>query len=243
MFVLIRYMEKRDIIIAIDGHSSTGKSTFAKEIASRYGLIYVDTGALYRGVTLFALRNGLINGTGVENPEKLYNLLQNVSLRFGQAAPGGKSELFLNGENIETQIRSLEVAGKVSIIAALKPVRDFVDFKLKEFGVTGGVVMDGRDIGTVVFPDADLKIFMTADPKVRAMRRYREMVTRGEDADFDDVLRNVIERDFMDENRENAPLRKAQDAVFLDNSNMTEEDQMVWIEKIISEKWKSLKKN
>ncbi|MDP3398826.1 MAG: (d)CMP kinase [Bacteroidales bacterium] len=243
MFVLIRYMGKRDIIIAIDGHSSTGKSSFAKEIASRYGLIYVDTGALYRGVTLFALRNGLINEMGVENPEKLHNQLGNVNLKFGQAARGANSELYLNGENIEAQIRSLEVAGKVSIVAAQKPVRDFVDSILKEFGVTGGVVMDGRDIGTVVFPDADLKIFMTADPKVRAMRRYREMVTRGEDANFDEVLKNVVERDFMDENRENAPLRRATDAIFLDNSNMTEEDQMVWIEKIISEKWKSLKKN
>lgn len=243
MFVLIRYMEKRDIIIAIDGHSSTGKSSFAKEIACMYGLVYVDTGALYRGVTLFALRNGLINETGVENHEKLYSQLSNVKLRFGQALHGSKSELYLNGENIETQIRSLEVAGKVSIVAALKPVRDFVDSILKEYGVTGGVVMDGRDIGTVVFPDADLKIFMTADPKVRAMRRYHEMVARGEDANLEDVLNNVIERDFMDENRENAPLRRAQDAIFLDNSNMTEDDQMVWIEKIISEKWKNLKKN
>lgn len=243
MFVLIRYMEKRDIIIAIDGHSSTGKSSFAKEIATRYGLIYVDTGALYRGVTLFALRNGLINENGVVSPEKLYNQLHNVKLRFGQAHHGSKSELYLNGENIEAQIRSLEVAGKVSIVAALKPVRDFVDAILKEYGVIGGVVMDGRDIGTVVFPDADLKIFMTADPKVRAMRRYREMVARGESANLDDVLKNVIERDYMDENRENAPLRRAPDAIFLDNSNMTEEDQMVWIEKIISEKWKSLKRN
>jgi cytidylate kinase len=243
MFVLIRYMEKRDIIIAIDGHSSTGKSSFAKEIASRYGLIYVDTGALYRGVTLFAIRSGLINNIGVTDPEMLYSQLHNVKLRFGQALHGSKGELYLNGESIETQIRSLEVAGKVSIVAALKPVRDFVDSILKEYGVTGGVVMDGRDIGTVVFPDADLKIFMTADPKVRAMRRYREMVARGEDANFEEVLKNVIERDFMDENRENAPLRRAQDAIFLDNSNMTEDDQMVWIEKIISEKWKNLKKN
>jgi cytidylate kinase len=237
MFVLITDMEKRGIIIAIDGHSSTGKSTFAKRIAARYGLVYVDTGALYRGVTLFAIRSGFISEAGEINGERLFKELPNLRLRFGQATGSSGSELLMNGRIIESEIRGLEVASKVSIVAALKPVRNYVDAILKEYGVTGGVVMDGRDIGTVVFPDADLKIFMTADPKVRAMRRYREMVARGEEANLDDVLKNVIERDYLDENRENAPLRRAEDAVFLDNSDMTEDDQMLWVEKLIEKRW------
>lgn len=237
MFVLITDMEKRDIIIAIDGHSSTGKSTFARQIAARYKLIYVDTGALYRGVTLHAIRKGYVGDSGLSDPESFIESLKDIKLTFIRNKRNTMSELYLNGRNIEKEIRGLEVAGKVSIVAALKPVRDFVDSILREYGVIKGVVMDGRDIGTVVFPDADLKIFMTADPKVRAMRRYREMVARGEEADLNDVLKNVIDRDYMDENRENAPLRRAEDAIFLDNSNMTEEDQLKWIEKIIEERW------
>lgn len=237
MFVYCIIMERRDIIIAVDGHSSTGKSTFAKKVAARYGLIYVDTGALYRGVTLAALRAGFGDNLLEIDVEKLSRELLRTDIRFLPTAQGGGSELHLNGENIEREIRTLEVAGRVSIFASIPAVREFVDSILKEYGKKRGVVMDGRDIGTVVFPDADLKIFMTADPQVRAMRRYREIIARGEEANYQDVLSNVIERDYMDENRETAPLRRAEDALFLDNSDMTQEDEMVWIEKIISQRW------
>jgi cytidylate kinase len=230
-------MEKRKIIIAIDGHSSTGKSTFAKAISKRYGLTYVDTGALYRGVTLAAIRDGVMAGSEGSGEEVLASLLQSLTLEFRPAGKNRASELYLNGENIENKIRSLEVAGHVSNIASRPAVRNFVDEMLRQYGVKGGVVMDGRDIGTVVFPDADLKIFMTADPAIRAKRRYDELASKGEKADYEEVLKNIIERDHMDETRETAPLRRASDAILLDNSSMTQEDQMKWIEKILEEKW------
>ncbi len=230
-------MIKRDIIIAVDGHSSTGKSTFAKAIAQKYGLIYVDTGALYRGVTLASVRGGITTFNDPSDIERLEILMSKTELTFKPTGEGGASELWLGDENIEREIRSLEISGKVSIYASLPSVRGYVDSILKGYGVRRGVVMDGRDIGTVVFPDADLKIFMTADARIRAQRRCNEMTLRGDEADFEEVLKNVNERDFMDENRESAPLRRADDALFLDNSYMTHEDQMVWIEKIISQKW------
>jgi len=240
MFVYCMSMKKGDIIIAVDGHSSTGKSTLARKIAAKYGLIYVDTGALYRGVTLAALRNGVSpEKTGSLIPE-LGELLDRCRFVFKNTGKSGESELYLNDENIEKEIRTLEVASRVSLFASIPRVREFVDAILRELGKTRGVVMDGRDIGTVVFPDADLKIFMTADPQVRARRRFLESEARGEKADFDEILRNVKERDFLDENRETAPLRRAEDALFLDNSNMTEEDEMIWIEKIITQRWGSL---
>ncbi len=237
MFVNCNIMNRRDIIIAVDGHSSTGKSTFAKKIAARYNLIYVDTGALYRGVTLAAMKAGFPDDLSKIDVVELKRELLNIEIGFSPAALGGGSELYLNGENIEREIRTLEVATRVSIFASIPAVREFVDSILKEYGKKRGVVMDGRDIGTVVFPDADLKIFMTADPQVRAMRRYKEIIARGEEANYEDVLLNVNERDYMDENRETAPLRRAKDALFLDNSDMTQEDEMVWIEKIISQRW------
>jgi len=237
MFVFCKSMIKREIIIAIDGHSSTGKSTFAKAIASKFGLIYVDTGALYRGVTLTAVREGITSFDNPSNKGQLEALLSNTDLIFKPSGKDGASELWLNGENIEREIRTLEVSGMVSIFASMPIVRNYVDSILKEYGKRRGVVMDGRDIGTVVFPDADLKIFMTADPRIRAQRRYQEMISRGEKADYQEVLDNVNERDFMDENREAAPLKRADDALFLDNSNMTHEDQMVWIEMILAQKW------
>ncbi len=237
MFVLYTSMDKRDIIIAIDGHSSTGKSTFAKAISKSYGLIYVDTGALYRGVTLVAARNNASNMESRHDIEKLSDILQNVSFEFLKTAPDGSGELHLNGENIEKEIRSLEIAQKVSEVASQPFVRDFVDSILKEYGTKRGVVMDGRDIGTVIFPDADLKIFMTADASIRARRRYNEILAKGGVADYQEVLENVTERDKMDETRETAPLKRAPDAILLDNSNMTQNDQMLWIEKILKEKW------
>lgn len=229
-------MEKKGLIIAIDGHSSTGKSTFAKAVAAEYGLIYVDTGALYRGVTLIAIREGIIESSGSVNINSLTESLSNKNLIFLPTGPGKSSELYIDGENVEKEIRSLEVASKVSIIAALPAVRDFVDSILREYGKKRGVVMDGRDIGTVVFPDADLKIFMTAQQQIRASRRYNQIINSGVEANYEEVLKNLADRDFLDENRETAPLKKAKDAVILDNSHMTEEDQLKWIKKIISEK-------
>lgn len=230
-------MNTPKIIIAIDGHSSTGKSSFAKVIAARLNLIFIDTGALYRGVTLFAIRNGIIDNAGNIDVDKLTISLSQIDLEFLNSGNGGASELYLNGDNIEREIRGIEVSSKVSLMASLPIVREFVDRMLHNFGKKRGVVMDGRDIGTVVFPDAEIKIFMTADAKVRAMRRYKEMVAKGEKADFDTVLKNVLERDHLDETRENAPLRRAPDAILLDNSNMTLEDQNIWMERLIKERW------
>lgn len=235
MFVNCIYTMKKEIIIAIDGHSSTGKSSFAKQIASKYQLIYVDTGALYRGVTLIAMRSGIDNLDNPSQLDRLMEILNSKVLSFKPSLGGVAGELLIDGESAESEIRGLEVANRVSKVASHPRVRNYVDNILKGYGKKRGVVMDGRDIGTVVFPDADIKIFMTADAEVRARRRYREIVARGDDANYDDVLKNVKERDYLDENRETAPLRVAEDAILLDNSKMTEEDQMIWIEKILSE--------
>jgi len=228
-------MDKKEIIIAIDGHSSTGKSTFARMIASKYGLTYLDTGALYRGVTLLAIREKLLLSDNRVDINSLLNLLQRVSFSFSNIA--GAQQLLLNGESVEKDIRSLEVAGMVSLIASLPQVRDFVNSIIRCLGREGGIVMDGRDIGTVVFPNANLKIFMTASPEVRAERRYRELIDKGETAEYKDVLQNILERDYMDEHRQIAPLKRADDALLLDNSNMTVEQQTEWVEKIISQRW------
>lgn len=237
MFVFCISMKNRDIIIAIDGHSSTGKSTFARAISVRYSLVYVDTGALYRGVTLLAQKEGLKDLITDENLDKMQSLLAKAVFEFLPTGANGYGELYLNGEKIEKEIRSLEIAEKVSTVASVPMVRNFVDSMLKEYGKKRGVVMDGRDIGTVVFPHADLKIFMTANPQIRAQRRYNEIIASGASANYNQVLKNVQERDYLDENREIAPLKRAHDAILLDNSEMTQEDQMQWIEKIISEKW------
>ena len=229
-------MIKEGTIIAVDGHSSTGKSTFAKLIASRYGLIYVDTGALYRGVTLYAIENSIIDSKNEINAEALKVALHQLELSFKPTGKDGATELYMGDRNIERIIRGLKVSSKVSFIASLPFVRKYVDAILANYGKSGGVIMDGRDIGTVVFPDADIKIFMTASAQVRAERRYREMEARGEKPDYESVLANVKERDFLDENRETAPLRRAEDAVLLDNSNMTIEDQLKWFETLIAEK-------
>ncbi|MHC1689325.1 MAG: (d)CMP kinase [Bacteroidales bacterium] len=226
-----------NIIIAIDGHSSTGKSSFAKIIAGRFGLIYVDTGALYRGVTLFAIRNFFIDKNNKIDRISLEKALSKLDLQFRPTGQERASQLYMNDELVENEIRSLEVSEKVSFIASLPIVRDYVDTILAKLGEKRGVVMDGRDIGTVVFPDAELKIFMTADAGVRATRRYNEMKAKGENPQYEDVLRNVKERDFLDENRDTAPLKRAPDAILLDNSKMTIEDQIVWFDNIISKRW------
>ena len=222
-----------DIIIAIDGYSSTGKSSFAKIIANEFSFLYLDSGALYRGVTLYAMENAYIDDANVIDAKGLEAALENVDLHFG--ADG----TYIGDRCIEKEIRSMAVASKVSPIATVPEVRNYVDRKLREFGAKKRVVMDGRDIGTTVFPNAELKIFMTADPLVRAKRRAAEMNAKGEAADIESVLNNLQERDYIDSHREASPLSKADDAIVLDNSEMTMEDQMNWLKNVISERFGS----
>jgi len=216
------------IIIAIDGHSSTGKSTFAKTIATRLGYTYVDTGAMYRAVTLYALRNNLISENGELLVEKIVSSLPNVVIDFRLNKEKAHSETYLNGENVEREIRDIKVSRYVSGVSAIAEVRAHLVHLQQQMGVNKGIVMDGRDIGTVVFPQAELKIFMTADPQVRAERRYKEMQAKGCAVSFDEILENIKRRDYEDENRAVAPLKKAPDALLLDNSCMTQEEQMTW---------------
>lgn len=224
-------MQVPDIIIAIDGYSSTGKSSFAKIIAKEFSFLYLDSGALYRGVTLFAIENGYISADNTIDVPGLKDAIENLDLHFGE------NGTYIGERCIEKEIRSLEVAGKVSPIATVAEVRNFVDRKLREFGKKRRVVMDGRDIGTTVFPDAELKIFMTADPMIRAERRAAEMRAKGDDVKIEDVLKNLQERDYIDSHREASPLTQAEDAIVLDNSDMTMDDQMVWLRKVVSERF------
>ena len=224
-------MQVPDIIIAIDGYSSTGKSSFAKIVANELSFLYLDSGALYRGVTLFAIENGFISEDCSIDVEGLDKAMETLDLRFG---PGGT---YIGDRCIEQEIRSLAVAGKVSPIATVPEVRGFVDRKLREFGKKKRIVMDGRDIGTTVFPEAEIKIFMTADPMIRAERRATEMRAAGNEVDINDVLKNLQERDYIDSHREASPLTKADDAIILDNSHMTMQDQMVWLKDIISKRF------
>lgn len=226
------------IIIAIDGYSSTGKSTFAKLIAGKLDYIYIDTGALYRAVTLYALRNGWIAGPVPGDPcpidtAALQQGLKEAVFAFRPTGPGGKSETYLGGENIESEIRTMEISERVSYISALPFVRAFVDDLLHAFGKEKGVVMDGRDIGTAVFPDAELKIFMTASPRIRAERRYRELLAAGRPQSLEQVLKNLEERDYLDTHRQTDPLVRAEDAILLDNSNMTIQQQVEWLRGIL----------
>ncbi len=224
-------MQIPDIIIAIDGYSSTGKSSFAKMIANEFSFLYLDSGALYRGVTLFAIENGHIGDDNTINVPELAKALDNLDLHFGAEGT------YIGGRCIEKEIRSMEVAGKVSPIAAVAEVRAYVDRKLREFGKNGRIVMDGRDIGTTVFPEAELKLFMTADPMVRAQRRADEMKAKGMEADIREVLKNLQERDYIDSHRDVSPLTQAKDAIVLDNSHMTMEEQVVWLKDIIKERF------
>ena len=224
-------MHLPNIIIAIDGYSSTGKSSFAKIIAKEFSFLYLDSGALYRGVTLFAIENGLIADDDTINVPELEKQMENLDIRFTEKGT------CIGDRCIENEIRSLAVAGKVSPIATVPEVRNYVDKKLREFGSMKRIVMDGRDIGTTVFPDAELKIFMTADPLIRAQRRADEMKAKGMDADLDEVLKNLQERDYIDSHRETSPLTQAPDAIVLDNSHMNMDDQMEWIKGIISERF------
>lgn len=218
----------KKITIAIDGHSSCGKSTMAKDLAREVGYVYVDTGAMYRSVTLFALRNGLFTNDTI-NEEELRRRMPEIQISFKFNPETGRPDTYLNGELVEKDIRTMEVSNKVSPIAALGFVREAMVAQQQQMGKDKGVVMDGRDIGTTVFPDAELKVFVTASAEVRAQRRYDELKAKGMDADFDDILKNVQERDYIDSHREVSPLRKADDAIELDNSHMTIPEQKQWL--------------
>lgn len=230
-------MENSRIIIAVDGHSSTGKSTFAKQIAARLGYIYVDTGALYRAVTYFAYNCGFIDNKCKIKEDWLKKGLKCINITFKPTGENGNCETYLNDANIEKQIRSMAVSNKVSHISTLPFVRVFVDQMLRKIGENKGVVMDGRDIGTAVFPEAELKLFMTASVQVRAERRLKEMQERGGKETLEDVLKNLQERDRIDSSRETNPLVQADDAILLDNSYMTIEEQCAWLAGILKEKF------
>lgn len=219
----------KKITIAIDGHSSCGKSTMAKDLAREVGYIYVDTGAMYRSVTLFALRHNLFNADGTIKETELQSAMPDIHISFKLNEETGRPDTYLNDERVEDTIRTLEVSNHVSPIATLAFVRQALVAQQQQMGCDGGVVMDGRDIGTVVFPNAELKIFVTASAQVRAQRRYDELKAKGMPADFDEILKNVQERDYIDSHREVSPLRQADDALLLDNSNMTIAEQKQWL--------------
>ena len=219
----------KKIIIAIDGFSSCGKSTMAKDLAREIGYVYVDTGAMYRAVTLFALRNNLFNSDNTVKVDELEQQMKNITISFKFNTETGRPDTYLNGELVEKEIRSLEVSSHVSPIAAVPFVRTAMVAQQQRMGESKGIVMDGRDIGTTVFPQAELKIFVTASAEVRAQRRYDELQAKGMPADYADILKNVEERDYIDSHREVSPLCKADDAIELDNSHMTIPEQKAWL--------------
>lgn len=219
----------KKIIVAIDGHSSCGKSTMAKSLAAQVGYIYVDTGAMYRAVTLFAMRQGLFDAQGQPDAARLEALVPEIEVSFHLDPTTNLPLVCLNGEVVEEEVRTLEVSSHVSAIAALPFVREALTRQQQRMGEEKGIVMDGRDIGTVVFPQAELKVFVTASAEVRAQRRFLELTAKGQTVAFEDILRNVQERDYIDSHREVAPLRQADDALVLDNSEMTREEQMQWL--------------
>lgn len=218
----------KKIVIAIDGHSSSGKSTMAKDLAREIGYIYIDTGAMYRAVTLYALQHHYIQGNVIDE-EALKADMDKIDISFQYNAETGRPDTFLNGKKVEKEIWTMEVSDKVSPIAALGFVRRAMVAKQQEIGKAKGVVMDGRDIGTVVFPDAELKLFVTASPEVRARRRWEELQAKGESVSYEEVLANVKKRDYIDSTRAESPLRQAPDAIVLDNSDMTIAEQKQWL--------------
>ena len=218
----------KKITIAIDGFSSCGKSTMAKDLAKEIGYIYIDSGAMYRAVTLYSIENGLFCGDEM-NVETLKSQINHIHITFRMDPETGRPISYLNGTNVENKIRTMEVSSKVSPISTLDFVREALVAQQQAMGREKGIVMDGRDIGTTVFPDAELKIFVTASAEVRAQRRYDELQAKGEEADFDSILENVKQRDYIDQNREVSPLRKAEDALTLDNTNLTIEEQRDWL--------------
>ena len=224
-----------DIIIAVDGHSSTGKSTFAKLAAKEFNLLYLDSGAMYRGVTLYAMEKELIAPDGTIDEEGLREALPGLDLKFVSTPEGSKT--FIGERCVEGEIRTLEVSNRVSPISAIAFVRAWVDERLRAMSSGGRVIMDGRDIGTTVFPNAELKIFMTAEARIRAQRRFDEMVAKGETPVFEDVLKNIEERDYIDSHRETSPLRRAEDAYVMDNSDMTLHEETVWLRGLVQGKF------
>lgn len=224
----------KKIIVAIDGYSSCGKSTMAKELAKNVGYVYVDTGAMYRAVSLFGLRNGIITDDTIDET-RLQQAMHNIQIGFKTNATG-KQETYLNGENVESLIRTLEVANGASRVSAIGFVRRELVRQQQRMGIDKGIVMDGRDIGTVVFPDAELKVFVTASPEVRAQRRYDELQAKGQPEAYDAVLANVKERDYRDTHRAESPLRQADDAVLIDNSHMTKAEQSALLQHLFDER-------
>lgn len=227
--------QNKKLTIAIDGFSSCGKSTFAKQIAARLGYVFIDTGAMYRAVTLYAIDNGMFEA-GVLDTERLVAELERIEISFSYNPSRGAADIYINGCQAEQRIRTIEVSNLVSRVSSVAEVRQKLVAMQQAMGRDGGVVLDGRDIGTVVFPDADIKLFMTADPKVRAERRYKELQAKGDNTSFEEVLRNVVERDAADQNRAISPLRKADDAIVLDNSQMSVSQQMDFFMNIYSQK-------
>lgn len=228
-------MPNKKIIVAVDGHSSCGKSTLSKQLAKHFKYNYIDTGAMYRAVTLFALQNNLIENK-VVNKELLVSQLDKIKISFCYNENEEKSDTLLNGVNIEQEIRELTVSNNVSPIATIKEVREAMVKQQQALGIQKGIVMDGRDIGTVVFPNAELKLFMTASSKVRAQRRYDELKAKGSDVSFEEILKNVEERDYIDSNRKESPLMQAANSIVLDNSNLSREEQLKWVIAKVEEK-------
>ena len=228
-------MHVPDIIIAVDGFSSTGKSTFAKLVAKEFDFLYLDSGAMYRGVTLHAMESGMIAPDGAIDIPALLASLGDLDVHFRNTPDGTCT--FIADRNVEKEIRTLEVSSHVSPVSAIPEVRNYVDARLRAFSEGGRVIMDGRDIGTTVFPNAEVKIFMKADDHIRAERRYKEMVEKGENPQFEDVLKNIRERDYIDSHRETSPLTQAPDAFVMDNSDMTLHEETVWMHGLLQGKF------
>lgn len=218
----------KKITIAIDGFSSCGKSTMAKDLAREVGYIYIDSGAMYRAVTLYSIENGIFNGDVIDT-ERLKQEIKNIRISFKMNPKSGRPDTYLNDVNVEDKIRTMEVSSKVSPISALDFVREEMVAQQQSMGKEKGIVMDGRDIGTTVFPDAELKIFVTATPEIRAQRRFDELKAKGQEASFDEILENVKQRDYIDQHRDVSPLRQADDALLLDNTDLTIEQQKEWL--------------
>ncbi len=225
----------KKIVIAVDGFSSCGKSTFAKLVAARLGYIFIDTGAMYRAVTLYALENGAITN-GILNESALIGMLDDIDISFRFNPERGASDIYVNDVWVEGKIRTIEVSNLVSSVSAVAEVRRRLVALQQRMGRDKGVVMDGRDIGTVVFPNAELKIFMTADPEVRAERRYLELQAKGEQVSMEEIVENIRQRDHLDQTRAISPLRKADDAIVLDNGGMTLEEEMAWFDEIFAQR-------
>ena len=218
----------KKITIAIDGFSSCGKSTMAKDLAREVGYIYIDSGAMYRAVTLYSIENGIFDGDVIDT-EKLKKAIKDIQISFRPNPETGRPDTYLNGVNVENKLRTMGVSSKVSPISALDFVREAMVAQQQAMGKEKGIVMDGRDIGTTVFPDAELKIFVTATPEIRAQRRFDELKAKGQEGSFEEILENVKQRDYIDQHREVSPLRKADDALLLDNSNLSIEQQKEWL--------------